>query len=86
MQLKILFLSFFPTNAVYFSLGLHKRRPSYRRSLQQLKNLNFITFSIFVRHFWVFALLDLDPDPDSQSGYGSRDPMVSGSNLDTGTL
>jgi hypothetical protein len=47
--------------AIYFSPGLHKGHPSYRRSLSTL------------------ALLDPDPDCESGSGYGSREPIESGS-------
>ncbi len=47
--------------AIYLSPGLHKGRPSYKRSLSTL------------------ALLDPDPDCESGSGYGSRDPIESGS-------
>ncbi len=58
---------------IYLSLGLHKERPSYRRSLQlskeaiHLKTWNFLIFFILL---WViFALLDpdlrtrLNPEP-----------------------
>jgi hypothetical protein len=34
---------------------------------------------IFIKIFVIFALLDPDPDCESGSGYGSRDPTVSGS-------
>ncbi len=37
--------------AIYLSLGLHKIRPSYRRSLQPSKDKNSILFSIFSGHF-----------------------------------
>jgi hypothetical protein len=47
--------------AICLSPGLHKGRPSYRRSLSTL------------------ALLDPDPDCESGSGDGSRDPIDSGS-------
>jgi hypothetical protein len=49
---------------IYLSLGLHKGRPSYRRSLQLSKeniqqNMKFLNFFLL---FWViFALLDPDP-------------------------
>jgi hypothetical protein len=52
--------------AMYLSLGLHKGRPRYRRSLQPSKeniqqNMNILYFfSIFVAYF---ALLHPDPDP-----------------------
>ncbi len=43
---------------IYLSIGLHKGRPSYRRSLQSskeniqhFKTWNFVFFSIFVGHF-----------------------------------
>jgi hypothetical protein len=56
-----------------------KGRPSYRRSLQSLKEniehfktLNILTFFLFV---WViFALLNPDLDPNYEPGSGYRDP------------
>jgi hypothetical protein len=68
---------FFDQNYTLLSLGLHKGRPSYRRSLppskEYIKYLKFINlFSIFVGHFC---------PPGSE--YGSRDPTESGSNTDT---
>ncbi len=53
--------------AIYLSLGLHKGRPSHRRSLQPskeniplFKTWNFLNFFQFL---WViFAFLDPDPD------------------------
>jgi hypothetical protein len=55
--------------AIYLSLGLHKGRPSYRRTLQptkekihHLKKWNLLIFSSFVGHFC---------PPGSGSGYGS---------------
>ncbi len=63
------------------SLGLHKGRPSYRRSLppskeniQHFKKLNLLTF-LFLCVMFSF----LEPDPDSESRSGSRDPIESGS-------
>ncbi len=61
--------------AIYLSLGLHKGRPRYRRSLQPskeniqyLKTWKFWTFFLFL---WViFALLDPDPDPQFECGSG----------------
>ncbi len=69
--------SFFDQNYTLLSLGLHKGRPSYRRSLppskEYIQYLKFINlFSIFVGHLW---------PPGSE--YGSRDPTESGSNPDT---
>jgi hypothetical protein len=68
------FTFFFFKKSIYLSLGLHKGRPSYKRSLQlskeiipHFKTLNFLIFSTFVGHL---ALLDPDPiripntDPD----------------------
>ncbi len=49
--------------AIYLSLGFHKGRPSYRRSLQR-SNENIQHFKTW--NFWnflFFALLDPDPDP-----------------------
>ncbi len=52
------FLFFWSKLAIYFSLGLHKERPSFRRSLQHsnkviqhFKHENSLFFSIFVVHF-----------------------------------
>ncbi len=56
-------------------LGLHKGRPSYRRSLQPSKeNIQYLkTKKIWTNLFlWViFALLDPDPDPQFECGFGS---------------
>ncbi len=42
--------------------------------------MNYILF------IWaIFTLLDPDPDRDCESGYGSRHPTESGSNLDPDT-
>ncbi len=67
----IFFLSEIP---IYLSLGLHKGRSSYRRSLQltkeniqHFKKYNFLTFSIFVGHFC---------PPGSDSGSGSTDLWI----------
>jgi hypothetical protein len=59
--------------AIYLSLGLHKGRPSYRRSLRgsalksehpELQNIKVLYFFSIL---WViFALLDPDPDPATQ--------------------
>ncbi len=54
---------------ICLSLGLHKGRPSYKRSLQlskrehlALKNMKFLIYFLLL---WViFALLDLDPDSE----------------------
>jgi hypothetical protein len=67
----------------YISLGLYKRRSSYRRNLQPLKrtpsNLKHEIISLLFLFLWViFALLD----PDLDSGYGSTDLIKSWSNLD----
>ncbi len=64
---------FWSKNAIFSSLGLIKRRPSYRRSLlpsiensQRLKNEIYWLFSLFVGRFCspgsVYNL-DMDPDP-----------------------
>ncbi len=55
---------------IYLSLGLHKERPSYRRSLQLSKEAIQVIFAL------------LAPDPDSESGSESTDLMESGSNPD----
>jgi hypothetical protein len=60
-------LLFWSKIAIYLSLGLHKGRSSYKRSLrpskeniQQFKTWNF-------SNFLIFSLLDRDPDPGSES-------------------
>ncbi len=60
----------------YLSLGLHKGRPNYRRSLQpsketiqHFKTWHFLAFFYFCALRVIFALLD--PDPDSDLGSGS---------------
>jgi hypothetical protein len=56
--------------AIYLSLGLHKGRPSYRRSLQpskeniqHIKRWNLLFNNCFLFLCAIFALLDPDPDP-----------------------
>jgi hypothetical protein len=68
---------------IYLSLGLHKERPSYWRSLQLLKegiqhlqNMKF--FNFFLLLWVIFALLD--PVPDSESG--ATEPIESGTHPD----
>ncbi len=65
-------------NTIYLSLGLHKGRLSYRRSLQPSKdNIQYFKheisefFPIFVGNFFPLG-----------SGYGSTDLIESGSNPD----
>ncbi len=70
---------------ICLSLVLQKGRPSYKKSLQFSKeNIQYFktwNFYNFVLLLWViFALLDLDLD--SEYGYGSTDPIESGSNPD----
>ncbi len=67
---NIIFLS---KTTIYLSLGLHKGRPSYRRSLQLSSIPNF-----FLLLWFIFALLD--PNPDSE--YESTDLIESGYNTD----
>ncbi len=77
--------------AIYLSLGLHKGRTSYRRSLQSskeniqhFKTWKFFTFFYFCGSFlpsWIRIRIrnlnvDLDPDPASQI---NADPCGSGS-------
>ncbi len=62
---------FLSKTTIYLSPGLHKERPSYRRSLQLSKEViqhfKTWTFTIFFLLLWViFALLDPDPDPLTQ--------------------
>jgi hypothetical protein len=85
IQLKKKFNFFVWSNTtIYLSLGLHKERPSYRRSLQLSEEAiqHFKTWTIkkFLLLWVILALLE--PDPDSESGPGSTDPTESGSNPD----
>ncbi len=78
-------ISFLSITAMYLSLGLHKVCLSYRRSLQlskeAIQHFKTWTFTNFFLLLWViFALLD--PDPDSEYGSGSTDPIEYGSNTD----
>ncbi len=53
--------------SIYLSLGLHKERPSYRRSLQlskeAIQHFKIWTLNIFSTFRGNFVLLDPDPDP-----------------------
>ncbi len=69
LQMKKYQIFFWSKIAIYLSLGLHKGRPSYRRSLQPSKEN--------IQHFKT-----PDPDLDSGCGYGSTDLIESGSNPD----
>jgi hypothetical protein len=68
LRLNIFLLFFWSKIGIYLSLGLHKGRPSFRRSLQpskeniqHFKTWNLLTFFIFL---WViFSLLNPDPNP-----------------------
>jgi hypothetical protein len=79
---KIFFIFFGSKNTIYLSLGLHKERPSYRRSLQlskeAIQHFKTLILKKCLPLWFIFALLD--PDPDSESG--STDPIESGSNPD----
>jgi hypothetical protein len=71
-NIKKFFLS---KTKIYLFLGLQKGFPSYRRSFQPSKENN--------EHFKIFVIPALlDPDPDSESGYGSTDLIESESNPD----
>ncbi len=65
--------------AISLSLGLHKGRPSYKRSLQlskeNIQHFEIWYLLIFLLLWVVFALMD--PDPDSEYGSGSTDPIES---------
>ncbi len=60
LQLKIFFYLLLSKTTIYLSLGIHKGRPSYRRSLQAsalkrehsaLQNMKFHKFFLFLGHF-----------------------------------
>ncbi len=83
LQLEIYFSFSWSKFAIYLSLGLHKGRTSYRRSLQpskeniqHFKTWKFCTFFYFCGSF--FALMDPDPatqiNPDPQ-------PCIKNTNL-----
>jgi hypothetical protein len=66
--------------AIYLSLGLYQGCPCYRRSLPPSKeNIQHFNFFLFLRV--IFA--PLYPDPDRESGSGSRGPIESGSRSTT---
>ncbi len=58
---------------IYLSLGLHKERPSYKRSLQLSKEAirHFTKHEIF-QFFSTFCVIFALLDPDPQSKYISR--------------
>jgi hypothetical protein len=79
-KLNFLFSFFFDKKiAIYLSLGLEmtsklQEKPSaLKREHQALQKMKYINFFLFL--CVTFALLD----PDRKSGYGSRDPIESGS-------
>jgi hypothetical protein len=71
---------FFYQIATYLFLGLHKRCPSFRRSLQPLRREHQTLHNMKIANFlWVLFVL-LDPDPES--GSWSTELIESGSNSD----
>jgi hypothetical protein len=84
--MKKKFKFFFDQNCNFLSLGLHKLCPSYRRSLQISKEAIQHAKHELLPLLWViFALLDPDPDLDSESGFGFTGPIEYGSNPDPDT-
>ncbi len=69
-QLKKKFYLFISKNAIQFSLGLHKGRPSYRRSLERsiesIQHFKTWNFFIFLFLWVIFALLNSDPADKNQ--------------------
>ncbi len=63
LQLKFFFWS---KTTIYLILGLHKRRPSFRRSLQpskaNIKHFKTWNFLFFLLLWVIFSLLDPAPD------------------------
>jgi hypothetical protein len=51
--------------AIYLSIGLHKGRPGYRRSLQHFKTSNFLSFFYFCGSFLPFWIRSRNPNPES---------------------
>ncbi len=76
LQLKKKLYFFLSKTTIFLSLGFHKGRPNYKRSLQFSKeNIQHLKHKIssFFLHLWViFALLDPDPDSEYGSGSGSE--------------
>jgi hypothetical protein len=71
------FFSFFSKTTIYLSVGLHKGRPSYKRSLQFSKeNIQHFKINFFLLLWVIFALVD--PEPNSEYESGSTDPTESG--------
>jgi hypothetical protein len=65
----------------YRKSKLQKKPSALKRGHPTLQNMDLKKKLILL---WViFALLALDPDPDSEYGSGSTDPIESGSNPDT---
>jgi hypothetical protein len=60
------------------------QKPSaFKREHSVLQKIKFINCFLF---FWaIFALLDPDPNCESESGYGAKDPIESGSSPDSDT-
>ncbi len=76
---EIFFYIFGSKTDIYLSLGLHKGRPDYRRSLlpskeniQYFKTWNFSFFSPIYRMWFILGLLDPDPDSGSTDLIESR--------------
>ncbi len=57
---------------------LQEKHSALKREHPALQNMKFLNFFLFL---WVISAL-LDPDPDSESGFGSTDLIESGSNPD----
>jgi hypothetical protein len=60
---------------------LQEKTSALKREHPALRKMKIINF--FLCLWVIFALLDPVLDPDCKSGYGSRDPIESGSNPDT---
>jgi hypothetical protein len=73
VHLRKIFIFFLSKIAIYLSLGLHKGRPSYRRSLHPLERENLALQDLnFLHTLWVFmALLDQDPADQYECRSGS---------------
>jgi hypothetical protein len=74
-SLKFVTNFFGSKTTIFVSLGLHKGRPSYKRS-PQLSKEN-------IQHFKTAIFSLLNPGPDSEYGSGSTDLIESRSNTDS---
>ncbi len=76
LQLKIKIKFFWSKTAIYLSLGLHKERPSYRRSPQLSKeNIHHLkTWNFLIFFYFCHSCMGNFCSPGSGSGFRMPDP------------